>query len=53
MNILAKEQEKIFETGISEEDYQKRNQHFLDVYFSTRAKEENNSIKVYYYYHIW
>ena len=42
MNILAKEQAKVFETGLSEEEYQKRNQCFLDVYFSTRAKEENS-----------
>lgn len=42
MNILAKEQEKVFEAGISEEEYQNRNQHFLDLYYKTRAKEENS-----------
>lgn len=40
MNILAKEQEKVLEAGISEEEYQIRNKQFLDLYYKTRTKEE-------------
>ena len=40
MNILAKEQEKLFEKGISEEEYQKRFEDFLKLYYEIREKDE-------------
>lgn len=40
MNVLAKEQEKLFEKGISEEEYQKRFDEFLKIYYEVREKDE-------------
>lgn len=40
MNILGKEQEKIFEDGISCEELEQRKKEFLELYFKFRKKEE-------------
>lgn len=42
MNILADEQQKIFEPGISEEEKVTREQEFCDLYYKTRIKDENS-----------
>ena len=42
MNILADEQQKIFEPGISEEEKAKREQDFYNLYYKTRKKDENS-----------
>lgn len=42
MNILADEQQKIFEHGISIEEQTKREEAFLKLYFQTRNKDENS-----------
>ena len=41
MNILAEEQKKLFEQGISEEEYNNRNKRFLELYYHLRNKDEN------------
>ena len=41
MNILAEEQLKILEVGISEEERSKRTESFYRLYFELRHKEEN------------
>lgn len=41
MNVLADEQQKIFESGISELEKAKRQQAFYDLYYKTRKKDEN------------
>ena len=40
MNILAEEQLKLFEKGISEEEFEKRSNEFLDLYYRIRTKDE-------------
>ncbi len=40
MNILAEEQKKIFEKGITEEEREERKESFLRLYFELREKEE-------------
>lgn len=42
MNILADEQQKIFEPGISLEERAKREEAFYDLYYQTRSKDENS-----------
>ncbi|MBE6981158.1 MAG: hypothetical protein E7437_02405 [Ruminococcaceae bacterium] len=42
MNILADEQQKIFEPGISEEERARREQEFYDLYYKTRKKDETS-----------
>ena len=42
MNILAEEQRKIFEVGITEEEREKREKEFFDLYYRTRAKDEKS-----------
>lgn len=42
MNILADEQQKIFEPGISAEERVKREQVFFDLYYKTRKKDEKS-----------
>lgn len=42
MNILADEQQKIFEPGICQEEKAKREQAFYDLYYKTRKKDENS-----------
>ncbi len=42
MNILADEQQKIFEPGISLEEREKREQAFYDLYYKTRKKDEQS-----------
>lgn len=42
MNILADEQQKIFEPGISLEERAKREETFYDLYYQTRSKDENS-----------
>ena len=41
MNVLAEEQKKIFEKGISKEEYIKRKQVFFNLYYELRTKDEN------------
>lgn len=42
MNILADEQQKMFEPGISIEEQTKREEAFYDLYYKTREKDENS-----------
>ncbi len=42
MNILADEQQKIFESGISTEEKNKREKEFYELYYKTRQKDENS-----------
>lgn len=42
MNILAEEQKKTLEPGISEEERQNREQNFLELYYGLRYKDETN-----------
>lgn len=42
MNILADEQQKIFDSGISPEERMKREEAFCGLYFRTRNKDENS-----------
>ena len=42
MNILADEQQKIFEAGISSEEKERREQAFYDLYYKTRKKDEQS-----------
>lgn len=42
MNILADEQQKLFEEGISEEELAKRTEVFLELYYKLRRKSENS-----------
>ena len=37
MNILADEQLKLFEKGISKEEFEKRSNEFLDLYYRIRT----------------
>ena len=41
-NILADEQQKIFEPGISSAERENREQAFYDLYYKTRKKDENS-----------
>lgn len=41
MNILAEEQRKLFEQGISDEERRKREEQFLELYYSVRQKYES------------
>ena len=40
MNVLAEEQKKIFEKGISVEELEERRKAFLDLYYRLRTKDE-------------
>ena len=40
MNILAEEQKLLFEPNLTEEEYQSREQHFLQIYYHYRQKNE-------------
>lgn len=40
-NILAKEQLKTMESGLSQEEYAKRWEDFLSLYYELRSKEDN------------
>ena len=42
MNILADEQQKILEKGISEQERQMREKNFLQLYYDLRHKDETN-----------
>lgn len=42
MNILADEQQKIFEPGISDEEQHKREKEFYKLYYKIRHKDENS-----------
>ena len=42
MNILADEQQKIFEPGINLKERAKREEAFYDLYYQTRSKDENS-----------
>ena len=42
MNILAEEQKKLFEPGISEEEQQRREAEFLRLYYDLRHKDETS-----------
>ncbi len=42
MNILADEQQKMFEPGISIEEQTKREEAFYDLYYKTRERDENS-----------
>ena len=42
MNILADEQQKIFESGISSEEKERREQAFYHLYYKTRKKDEQS-----------
>ena len=42
MNILADIHSKLYEPGISEEEYQKRRKDFLELYYRLRYKNENS-----------
>lgn len=42
MNILANEQQKIFEPNISIEERKKREKNFYELYYKTRYKDENS-----------
>lgn len=40
MNLLAEEQKKLFEPGISDDERQKRQEMFLELYYRVREKHE-------------
>ena len=40
MNILAEEQRKLYEKGLSEEEFLRREKKFLELYYSLRNQEE-------------
>ena len=40
MNILAEEQKKLYEKGISSQELEERNKKFLDLYYKLRTKDE-------------
>jgi hypothetical protein len=40
MNILAEEQKKLYEKGISQEEFEERSKKFLELYYSLRTKDE-------------
>lgn len=42
MNILADVHSKLYEPGISEEEYQKRRKDFLEIYYRLRHKNESS-----------
>ena len=42
MNILAEEQKKLFEPGISEEEQKHREEEFLKLYYDLRRKDETS-----------
>lgn len=42
MNVLAKEQQKILEAGISDDERQKREERFYKLYYQLRKKEEHS-----------
>ena len=42
-NILADEQQKIFEPGISSEEKERREQAFYDLYYKTRKQYMHNN----------
>lgn len=42
MNILAEKQKKLYELDLSDGEYQKQKQCFLDLYYKLRAKTENS-----------
>ncbi len=42
MNILGKEQKKMLEKGISQEEYERRKQAFLKLYYEIREKDEES-----------
>ena len=44
MNILADVHSKLYEPGISEEEYQKRRKDFLEIYYRLRHKNESTLI---------
>ena len=41
MNKLAEEQKKLFQEGLTEEEYKKVEQEFLQLYYKLRNKNEN------------
>ena len=41
MNILAEEQKKLYEKGITEEELEKRNQEFLELYYKLKKQDDN------------
>ena len=41
MNILAEEQKKMFEKGITQEEFIKREKEFLELYYRLRMKDED------------
>lgn len=41
MQILAEEQKKLYEKGITEEEFKKREQDFLKLYYMLRTKDES------------
>ena len=41
MNILAEEQKKLYEKGITEEELAKRNQEFLELYYKLKEQDDN------------
>ena len=41
MNVLAEKQKKLFEKGITEEEYSKRETDFLKLYYELRKKDES------------
>lgn len=40
MNVLAEEQKKVYEKGITEEEFKKREEEFLKLYYKLRKKDE-------------
>ena len=40
MNVLADEQQKLFENGISKEEFEERQKAFLELYYKIRNKED-------------
>lgn len=42
MNILARKQEAIYDSNLSKEEQEKRQEEFYDLYFKTRDKDEKS-----------
>lgn len=40
MNILAEEQKKLYEKGISQEEFEKREKEFMELYYRLRTEDE-------------